>query len=121
MGRGERIGRMILTGFAWVAVIYFLLPLVIIIGTSFTTTAFLKFPPEGFTLAWYAKFLGDTSYLHSIGLSAALAASATVTAVLLGVPVALVLSRSEVPGAQLITALFLSPLILPPIVIGAAL
>jgi putative spermidine/putrescine transport system permease protein len=121
MGRGERIGGMILTSFAWIAVIYFLLPLVIIIGTSFTTTAFLKFPPEGFTLAWYVKFLGDPSYLHSIGLSAMLAASATVTAVLLGVPVALVLSRSEVPGAQLVTALFLSPLILPPIVIGAAL
>ena len=36
MGRGERIGGMILAGFAWIAEIYFLLPLVIIIGTSFT-------------------------------------------------------------------------------------
>ena len=42
------------------------------------------------------------------------------TATLLGVPVALVLSRGEVPG-RLIAALFLSPLILPPIVVGAAL
>lgn len=121
MGRGERIGRLTLTGFAWIAVVYFLLPLVIIVGTSFTTTAFLRFPPEGFTLAWYGKFLGDSSYLQSIGLSATLAASATASAVLLGVPVALVLARGEVPAARLITALFLSPLILPPIVIGAAL
>jgi putative spermidine/putrescine transport system permease protein len=121
MGRGERIGRLTLTGFAWIAVVYFLLPLVIIVGTSFTTTAFLRFPPDGFTLAWYGKFLGDSSYLQSIGLSATLAASATASAVVLGVPVALVLARGEVPAVRLITALFLSPLILPPIVIGAAL
>jgi putative spermidine/putrescine transport system permease protein len=107
--------------FSFIAVIYFLLPLVIIVGTSFTTTAFLRFPPEGFTLAWYAKFLNDQSYLQSMGLSALLAASATATAAVLGVPVALVLSRGEVPAAQATGALFLSPLILPPIVIGAAL
>lgn len=121
MGPGERIGQLVLTGFVALAVAYFILPLAVIIGTSFTTTAYLRFPPEGFTLAWYGKFLGDSSYLQSIGLSAALATSATVTAVILGVPVALVLARGEVPAARIIAALFLSPLILPPIVIGVAL
>jgi putative spermidine/putrescine transport system permease protein len=111
----------LLAMFSIIAVIYFLLPLVIIVGTSFTTTAFLRFPPEGFTLAWYAKFLNDPSYLQSMALSALLAASATATAAVLGVPVALVLLRGEVPAGQAIGALFLSPLILPPIVIGAAL
>ena len=110
-----------MAGFSILAAIYFLLPLIIIVGTSFTTTAFLRFPPEGLTLAWYAKFLNDPSYLHSLGLSALLATCATATAIFLGVPVALVLARGEVPGARAIAALFLSPLILPPIVIGAAL
>jgi putative spermidine/putrescine transport system permease protein len=118
---GERIGNTLLRIFALIAVVYFMLPLTIIVSTSFTTTAFLKFPPEGFTLMWYARFLSDMSYIHSMGLSALLAASATVSACVLGVPVALVLSRAEVPGARSIAALFLSPLILPPIVIGAAL
>lgn len=121
MGPGERVGRLVLTGFVVIAVIYFLLPLAVIVGTSFTTTAYLRFPPEGLTLAWYGKFLGDSSYLQSIGLSAALATSATVSAVILGVPAALVLARGEVPAARTIAALFLSPLILPPIVIGVAL
>lgn len=121
MDAGERIGHLVLTGFVVLAVAYFLLPLAVIIGTSFTTTGYLRFPPEGFTLAWYAKFLGDTSYMQSIGLSATLATSATMTAVILGVPVALVLARGEVPGARVIGAAFLSPLILPPIVLGVAL
>lgn len=121
MDRGEQIGRVLLTVFAVVAVVYFLLPLTVIVGTSFTTTAYLKFPPEGLTLQWYAKFLNDASYLQSLALSAILAATSTITACVLGVPVALVLARGEVPGARAISALFLSPLILPPIVIGAAL
>jgi putative spermidine/putrescine transport system permease protein len=93
----------------------------VIIGTSFTTTAYLRFPPEGFTLAWYAKFLTDGSYVQSLLLSAVLGLSATLTAAVLGVPVALVLARGDVRGKSAISGLFLSPLILPPIVIGAAL
>lgn len=118
---GERLGKGALAIFAWIAVLYLMLPLAIIIGTSFTTTEFLRFPPEGLTLRWYAAFLADPSYLQSLGLSAVLALGATATAAVLGVPVALVLSRAQIPGARSIAALFLSPLILPPIVIGAAL
>lgn len=121
MNLSERIGHVLLGAFAWLVVLYLLLPLVVIVGASFTTTAFLRFPPEGFTLAWYLKFLGDTSYLDSIWLSAVLAASATAIAIVLGVPVALVLTREPFPGASAISALFLSPLVLPTIVIGAAL
>ena len=117
----ELIGRAALKLYALIAVVYFVLPLTVIIGTSFTTTAYLKFPPEGFSLQWYAKFLNDKSYLHSLLLSGTLALSATITAAVLGIPVALALSRGELPGKKLISAFFLSPLILPPIVVGAAL
>ena len=117
----EIAGRIVLRCYVLIAVVYFLLPLAVIIGTSFTTTAYLKFPPEGLSLKWYAKFLNDASYLHSLFLSAALALSATATAAVLGLPVAVALSRGNFTGRNLISALFLSPLILPPIVIGVAL
>jgi len=121
MALSERVGRIALAALAWVVVLYLLLPLLVIIGTSVTGTAYLRFPPEGFTLAWYAKFLGDSSYLESLWLSAVLAVSATAIAMMLGVPLALALAREMIPGARAISALFLSPLVLPPIVIGAAL
>jgi putative spermidine/putrescine transport system permease protein len=117
----ERAGSVLLSGFSWLVVLFLALPLTIIVSTSFTTTAYLQFPPAGFTLQWYAKFLGDGSYVESLRLSAVLAVSSTVTAIALGVPVALVLTRTRVPGGKAIAALFLSPLILPPIVVGAAL
>src|SRR2546427_13166632 len=97
MGRGERVGRLILTGFVSIAVLYFLLPLAVIVGTSFTATAYLRFPPAGFTLAWYGKLLGDSSYSPSIGLSAHPRTSATVPAAVLCVPAPCPLARGRVP------------------------
>lgn len=115
------LGRWLLCGFACLGLAFLLLPLVVIVSTSVTATEYLAFPPQGFTLRWYAQFLEDASYLHSIALSAWLAVAATATAVVLGIPVALVLSRSQERWNGAIAALFLSPLVLPTIVIGAAL
>lgn len=115
------LGHVLLSGFAWLAILYMALPLAVIVSVSFTETGYLKFPPQGFTLAWYAKFLQDPSYLNAIWLSANLAVAATAVALVLGVPVALVLSRVSFPGSRVIAAMFLSPLILPVIVIGVAI
>ena len=117
----ERLARLALAGFSWVVVLYLLLPLVIIVAVSVTTTEYLKFPPSGFTLRWYVQFLGDSSYLDAIWNSAMIALSATALALILGVPAALVLARTQFSGKRAIGALFLSPLILPTIVIGAAI
>jgi putative spermidine/putrescine transport system permease protein len=117
----QRFGGAALTGFGWLVLLYLLLPLVVIVGASFTTTAYLQFPPDGMTWRWYLTFLRDPSYLQALWLSASLAVSATAFALLLGIPASLVLVRSRFFGQGLIGALFLSPLVLPTIVIGAAI
>lgn len=117
----ERIGRFLLLVFVWAGLAFLTIPLLIIVAVSFTETEYLTFPPQGFTLRWYAQFLADTSYLDSIGLSASLAIASTVIALLIGVPTALAIARSELPGMKLVNTIFLAPLILPTIVIGAAL
>ena len=116
-----RIGRLALTGFGWLALLYLLIPLVVIVGTSFTTTGYLRFPPVGFTLRWYGQVIKDPSYLDAIWTSALLALAAASIAIVLGVPAALALARADFPGKQVLSALFFSPLILPAIVIGAAI
>ena len=43
----QRFGGAALTSrFGWLVLLYLLLPLVVIVGASFTTTAYLQFPPE---------------------------------------------------------------------------
>jgi putative spermidine/putrescine transport system permease protein len=54
-------------------------------------------------------------------LSGQLAAVATLIALLLGVPAALVIARAEFRGRSVLSAVFLSPLVLPTIVLGAAI
>lgn len=116
-----RLGQIFVRCFAWLVVIYLALPLIVIIGASFSETAYLKFPPSGFTVKWYETFLRDPTYLSSIWLSAWLAFLATILAVIFSVPAALVLMRKLFIGRGFLNGLFLSPLILPLIVIGAAL
>lgn len=117
----DKFGRAALYGFCLLAVIFLALPLIVIIGVSFSETEYLAFPPQGFTLRWYAQYLQDPSYLKSIWLSANLAIAATACAIVLGLPVALVLTRTRSRANGTIEAIFLSPLVLPTIVSGAAL
>jgi putative spermidine/putrescine transport system permease protein len=116
-----RPGEIALAAFAWLVILYLALPLAIIVGVSFTTTGYLRFPPVGFTLKWYGQFLADPSYLRAIWTSASLALCAAAIALALGVPAAVALARSRFRGREALAALFLSPLILPAIVIGAAI
>lgn len=117
----DRIARCAVILMAWAGLVFLTLPLVIIIATSFTETQFLAFPPVGFTFKWYGEFLRDTSYLESIWTSVAIAALATVLAISIGILAALVVSRSEIRGKRIISTVFIAPVILPTIVIGAAL
>lgn len=117
----DRLARMGVILLAWAGLVFLTLPLVIIIATSFTETQFLAFPPVGFTFKWYGEFLKDTSYLESIWTSVAIAALATVLAIVIGILAALVVSRSDMKGKRIVNTVFIAPLILPTIVIGAAL
>src|SRR5579859_5070985 len=115
------IGRLLLRLFAWLALGYLVLPLVVIVGSSVTASQFLAFPPRGVTFAWYRSAFSDPSYVAAFVTSTVLASSATVVAVLLAIPASLAIARFTFPGKALLSALLMSPMALPQVVIGAAL
>jgi molybdate transport system permease protein len=57
----------------------------------------------------------------ALALSLRTSSAATLLCVVLGVPLALVLTRSRVPGGSVLHGLVLLPLVLPPVVAGIAL
>jgi molybdate transport system permease protein len=65
--------------------------------------------------------LADSQVLDALRLSLVCASAATVISVILGVPLAWVLARSQVRGISLLRALVTLPLVLPPVVGGVAL
>lgn len=97
------------------------LPLVVLIGVSLTTTEYLAFPPVGFTLKWYQVVITNSTYMSSFATSTLLAGCATLLAVILAAPAALVIARHRFPGRDAFAFVLMSPLVLPHIVLGAAL
>ena len=80
----------------------------------------LKFPPPGYSLRWY-EALGDAWQLQFAALnSLKVASAATLVSVLLGVPAAMAIARSETAMARVLDSLFMSPLILPALAFGLA-
>ncbi|MCY1289988.1 Inner membrane ABC transporter permease protein YdcV [compost metagenome] len=106
---------------SWAVLAYLALPLVVILGSSLTESAFLAFPPEGLTLRWYQQMLGEPGYVAAFTTSTLLALAATAAALVLTVPAALAVARYDFPGKRAMTSVLMSPLVLPHIVLGAAL
>ena len=91
------------------------------IPVSFTEATVFRFPPEGFSLQWYAKVRNVQSLLSALWLSAQIAALATAVSLLLGTLCAIALVRGRVPGGTAIATFMVSPLMLPGLVLGIAL
>lgn len=68
-----------------------------------------------------ATLLGSDMALEALRLSAISSVSAAIISLLLGVPVAWMLCRYDFPGRSLLRGLVLLPMVLPPVVGGAAL
>ncbi|MEK4231053.1 ABC transporter permease [Solibacillus sp. FSL H8-0538] len=107
--------------FACLVFAFLFIPLIIIVVTSFGTSSTIQFPIEGFTLDWYSKVFKNESFMNSFALSLKIALFATVLALLVGVPAAYSLARHNVFGRNWIKSFFLSPTIVPGLVVGYSL
>jgi putative spermidine/putrescine transport system permease protein len=110
---------------AYVYFMYFfiLIPLIIIVGTSFSATQYVTFPPQGLSLKWFVVVLTSYDWMFAFFLSAVLALVAMGIAILVSLPAAKALAkhRVEVAGRDLgvtLRTLFLSPIVIPMIVFG---
>jgi putative spermidine/putrescine transport system permease protein len=105
-----------------VLILFFLLaPLAVVAVFALNPTPFIQFPPVGVTGRWFAKFFASSDFMNSLALSLQVAAATVILSMLLGASAALAIARGGLPGARLITALFLAPLMLPAILTGLAL
>jgi putative spermidine/putrescine transport system permease protein len=101
--------------------VYMLVPLAVVVGSSLSASEFLVFPPRGLSLRWYGEVLGSQKYLAAGWTSLTLAGLVTVLAVAIGTPAAIAVYRLKFRGAEALGALFLSPLILPTLIFAIGL
>ena len=96
-------------------------PTIVVVLASFTKTSYLTVPPQGWTLDWFWKVLGDARYMRAINTSLWLAAGATALSVALGTAASYALHHRIVPCRDAILAAVMAPLVFPAVVIGVAL
>jgi len=100
---------------------FLLAPIAIVIVFALNPTPYIAFPPEGVSLRWFEKFFTSDDFMNSFWLSLRVAVVVLVLSVLIGASCALALTRGGLPGASVLTAFFMSPLMLPAILTGLAL
>ncbi|WP_159993123.1 ABC transporter permease [Roseomonas sp. 18066] len=101
--------------------LYLLAPLLVVLVISFSSGAFLRFPPPGLSLQWYRNLVADPAWLDSLAVSLQVLLPAALIATALGTAAALALVRGKIRGAAFLAAFLLSPLVVPGVITAAGL
>ena len=100
---------------------FMLAPLVVVCVVAFTPENTLTLPTTEFSLRWFRAVFEHSDFMQSFWNSLWLALASATIATLLAVPAGLAITRYAFPGRDFLNALFLSPLIIPHLVLGVAL
>ena len=104
-----------------IAVYLFLIsPLIIIVLSAFNESEFLAFPPENYSLRWFYRIFESEMFISAFQNSLLLSLFGAVGSLLVGLPAAYSLSRTKSKWRQPALSLFLSPVIIPGVVLGFA-
>ena len=102
-------------------VVFLYAPILILLIFSFNKSEVPSFPLTGFTLHWYRDFVANADLRSALQTSAIIAAVSSAGAVVLGVLASLALVRRRFRGKAPVSALLLSPLVIPYVVFGISL
>ncbi|MBU0900709.1 MAG: ABC transporter permease [Gammaproteobacteria bacterium] len=122
------LGSWLLKTSSWLVLLFLIMPILVIIPLSFNVEPFfsftegmLTFQPEAYSLRWYSAIFSDDKWLLAIKNSFLIGFFATLLATVLGTCAAVGLARDDMPMRRLITALLLSPMIVPLIITAAGM
>jgi putative spermidine/putrescine transport system permease protein len=128
-GRHFRMGRSIdtialgtVSTIVLLSVLFLVVPLAIVVSMSVDARDYLgHFPPSAFSLQWYDKFFADPYLMKGLRTSLLLALSSSFISTAIGVAGAVAIDRLPRRQREVVMSAFLSPLIVPGVVIGFAL
>jgi spermidine/putrescine transport system permease protein len=97
------------------------LPILFIPVFSFNAGVYVKFPLEGFTLAWYADLFSREPLLRAFWNSVKVALFVSALSTAIAIPAALAIARYRMPGKVPAVSFIMLPLVLPGLILGVAL
>jgi len=115
------IGRIALLGAAGFGYAVILMPILFVCWLSFFSNEIVTFPPQGYTLRWFAHIFDQNNFVSGFLTSLQVGIVAMIGGLILGIPASLMLSRREFPGREALNTLLVLPLVVPGIVAGTAI
>jgi putative spermidine/putrescine transport system permease protein len=120
---GDISYRVVLGLLSAIALLILVVPVLVVLITSFTDSRSLRFPPPALSLRWYRSLFDpiQSVQIHMAAWNSVLIAfCSTAIAVVLGTAAALAIAGRRTWWAQALDAVFMSPLILPTLAFGLA-
>jgi putative spermidine/putrescine transport system permease protein len=115
------LGRVALLAAAAFGYAVILTPLVFVCWLSFFANEIVTFPPQGYTLRWFAHIFDENNFVSGFLTSLQVGVAAMIGGLLLGIPASLVLARRRFFGREAFNTLLVLPLVVPGIVAGTAI
>ena len=117
----KRYSFPVLEFFVGLLAFFILLPLGVVVLVSFTPADILKLPEGAYSLRWYVEILKHPDFIEAFFRSLLLALIASGISTILGVLGVVGLVRFRFRGRNFLETFFMSPLMIPQLVIGIAI
>jgi putative spermidine/putrescine transport system permease protein len=119
LDNGFRVVGLLMMG---MIVCFLITPIVVTTIMAFDARAYLgPLPPPALSFRWFQKFFSDDYFLKGLATSVELACASVTITLCIGVATAFAVDRMSFRGKDALISVFLSPLIVPPVVTGFAL
>ena len=99
-------------------ILFILAPLLVVVAVSFTGKGYISMPVDGLSLRWFRAIFSAGEITDAFLFSLRLGLASACVAIVLAVPAALALARYRFAGRDLLMAFFMSPLMIPAVVLG---
>ncbi len=118
----DRLGAAALVPVIVLVLAFLVAPFVMTAVLSFDSRTYLApLPPPDLSLQWYERFLSDAYLLAGLKTSLIVAVIVTAISTAVGIATAIMFQRSRFSGKEGVLSFLLSPLIVPPVVLGFGL
>jgi spermidine/putrescine transport system permease protein len=107
--------------FAVLALVFMLLPGLLVVLFSFSSDQGMAFPFHGPSLRWYRAVLSDHTVLHGLSNSIILAVISSLCAVVIGTGAGIAVARSSPRIAITVSSIVTLPMLMPPLILGISL
>ena len=106
--------------FHTVFILFLIAPLAAVVLVSFTDKGYLSIPTNGPSLRWFRTIFDYPGFIDAFWMSLYLGLASATIAISVAIPAAIAIGRFRFAGRDAITGFFMSPLMIPAVVMGVS-